>query len=181
MINKTRAWIVYGALLLIAILWNLAIVAAPWAWAHGHTAWASALYFMFSPLCHQRPDRSFTWMGHHLAVCNRCTGIYLGALIGIMVFPLFVSLTNGVLTPDARAKTPRRLFLFVALALVALDVGLDWLGIRSNTPVSRFLTGGICGIVAAFYLLPPLFEIFAAPVDHSQPLTMLETPEPRGL
>ena len=155
-------------------------MAAPWAWAHGHTAVASALYYLFLPLCHERPDRSFAWMGHRLAVCNRCTGIYLGALLGILAFPFFVSLTNGVLTPDARAKTPRRIFLFAALALVALDVGLDWLGLRSNTPVSRFLTGGICGIVAAFYLLPPLFEIFAVPMKRSHAAAMLETPEPRG-
>ncbi len=167
MISRTRAFVVYFTFLAVAILWNLAIVAAPWTWAHGQTEIASFLYYIFSPLCHQRADRSFFWMGHHFAVCNRCTGIYLGALIGIQVFPFVVQFPEGALSKDGMAKTPPRLLLFVALATVAADVGLDWLGIWQNTPVSRFLTGGFCGIVAAFFLLPPVLEIFTKAANRS--------------
>jgi uncharacterized membrane protein len=162
MINPHKAKFVYAAILLIAILWNLAVVAAPWTWARGHPGIASMLYFMFSPICHQRADRSFVWMGHRLAVCHRCAGIYLGALVGLLIFPLLSSLfRSGEKGRDTRL--PGRAALLVALALVAADAGLELLGVRSSTPMSRFLTGGFCGIVAPFYLLPSIFEIFAKP------------------
>ncbi len=161
MISSRRVFIVYFSLLLAAILWNLAIVMAPWTWAHGATGVASILYSLFSPLCHQRADRSFFWVGHHFAACQRCTGIYLGALLGILAFPVFVSLSSGWFNQEFRAVTPPRIWLWLALALVTADAGGEILGVRQTTPSSRFLTGMVCGIVAAFYLLPPILEIFS--------------------
>jgi uncharacterized membrane protein len=163
--HKTRT--VYAIILGVAILWNLAIIAAPWSWAKGHPVVASGLYFMFSPVCHQRADRSFFVFGHHLAVCNRCSGIYLGALAGLLLVPL-LSLalkreTGGLLRIQNRA------LLLLALALVAADVGGELMGIRNSTPMSRFLTGAFCGIVAPFYLLPAIFEIFIRVSRESKP------------
>jgi uncharacterized membrane protein len=156
--NKTRT--VYTIILALAILWNLAIIAAPWSWTQGHPVVASGLYFMFSPVCHQRADRSFLAFGHQLAVCNRCTGIYLGALAGLLLVPMLSLAVHGKTGGLFQVRIQSRALLVLGLALMAADVGGELMGIRNSTPMSRFLTGALCGIVAPFYLLPAIFEIF---------------------
>ncbi|MBZ5551873.1 MAG: DUF2085 domain-containing protein [Acidobacteriia bacterium] len=165
--HKTQT--VYGILLAVAILWNLAFIAAPWSWAQGHTIVATGLYLMFSPVCHQRADRSFFAFGHHLAVCHRCTGIYLGALAGLLLVPLLSLARPGKREGLVRVRIQNRALLLLALALMAADVGGELLGIRHSTPMSRFLTGAFCGIVATFYLLPAIFDIFIKVSKESRP------------
>ncbi|MBZ5534975.1 MAG: DUF2085 domain-containing protein [Acidobacteriia bacterium] len=165
--HKTRT--VYVIVLTVVVLWNMAIVAAPWSWAQGHPVVASGLYFMFSPVCHQRADRSFFAFGHHLAVCNRCTGIYLGALAGLLLIPLLSFALKGETGGLLRVRIQNRALLLLALALMAADVGGELIGIRNSTPMSRFLTGAFCGIVAPFYLLPAIFEIFIRVSRESKP------------
>ena len=165
--HKTRT--VYASILAIGILWNLAIIAAPWSWAQGHPVVASGLYFMFSPVCHQRADRSFFSFGHHLAVCHRCTGIYLGALAGLLLIPLLSRVLYGKANGLFRVRIQNRGPLLLAFALMAADVGGELMGIRNSTPMSRFLTGAFCGIVAPFYLLPAIFEIFVRVSKESKP------------
>ncbi|MDD5542249.1 MAG: DUF2085 domain-containing protein [Acidobacteriia bacterium] len=160
MTDRKKLFTVYFLLLAAAVLWNVAIVGAPWAAARGYRTVAAWLYLLFSPLCHQRPERSFLVFNQPFGVCNRCTGIYSGALLGMVLFAVWgKSLRQGI-DRDERVQTPRRVYLFVALALMAADVGSELLGIRSTTPWSRYLTGAICGIVAPFYLLPSFFDLF---------------------
>ncbi len=172
---KTRT--VYAIILAVAILWNLAIIAAPWSWAEGHPVVASGLYFMFSPLCHQRADRSFFAFGHHLAVCHRCTGIYLGALAGLLLIPLLSRVLHGKTGGLFGIRLQNRTLLFLALGLMAADVGGKFVGIHQSTPMSRFLTGAFCGIVAPFYLLPAIFEIFIKVPEELKPTVTTEAPE----
>lgn len=171
--EKKRWVFAYGLLLVVAMAWNLAIIGAPWAWAQGHPRVASVLYFVFSPLCHQRADRSFFFLGHHLAVCARCAGIYSAALLGILVFPWIrlKSWSNEGATSVATA--PSRMWLLTALALVAADVGGEVLGLRATSAVSRFLTGAFCGIVAPFYLLPALIEIVTKATGENRPTPLM--------
>jgi hypothetical protein len=49
---------------------------------------AAAVYGIGSLVCHQLSERSFHWHGAQLAVCARCTGIYLGACAIAVVAPL---------------------------------------------------------------------------------------------
>jgi uncharacterized membrane protein len=165
---------VYAIILAVAILWNLAIIAAPWSWAEGHPVVASGLYFMFSPVCHQRADRSFFAFGHHFAVCNRCTGIYLGALAGLLLVPLLSVVLHGETGELLRIRIQNRALLLLALALMAADVAGELMGVRNSTPMSRFLTGAFCGIVAPFYLLPAIFEIFIRVSRESKPTVATE-------
>jgi uncharacterized membrane protein len=176
MINLQKAKLVYCAIVVIAFLWNLAIIAAPWMWAHGHPTLSSILYGLFSPVCHQRAARSFFWFGHHWAACHRCSGIYLGALMGLLLFPLFHSKTWKTAKAFTKIPIPNRTMLFVALALVAADVGAEWLGVRASSPPSRFLTGAFCGIVTPFYLLPSIFEIFERRSGEVSPTEVIKSP-----
>jgi uncharacterized membrane protein len=60
-----------------------------------------ATFFLFPPvtifdksyaigyaICHQLPDRTFHFGGVALPLCSRCTGIYLGVLIGLIAVPI---------------------------------------------------------------------------------------------
>jgi uncharacterized membrane protein len=74
--------------LLVTFLWPAAVLWAPSA-AVSPTRSAVSLrvaagvYMLGSALCHQRADRSFHVGGAQLPVCARCTGIYLGAPVGV--------------------------------------------------------------------------------------------------
>ena len=50
-------------------------------------AWFTAfVYSVGSLVCHQIPARSFYYAGAQFPVCARCTGLYLGALAGLVVW-----------------------------------------------------------------------------------------------
>jgi len=75
--------------LFLAALWGIicsAILAAPLLATFGHLLPAALLYSSFSPVCHQDPGRSFELLGHQLAVCHRCSGIYFGLFLASLGF-----------------------------------------------------------------------------------------------
>jgi len=44
------------------------------------------VYAIGSVICHQRPERSFYLWSHQMPVCARCTGIYVGAAVAVLLF-----------------------------------------------------------------------------------------------
>ena len=127
------------------------IIAAPIALAGGRQTVAYNIYLPFSYLCHQIPARSFHLAEHPFAVCSRCTGIYSGFLLGVIVYPLIKSFRS--------TTTPARKWLFLAAVPLAIDFFLEFLGIWHNTHSSRFFTGALLGTVVVFYVLPGLIEL----------------------
>ncbi len=108
-------------------------------------------------VCHRISARSFQIAGRPIALCARCTGQYLGVLLG-MVYQLAIG--------RRRAGWPRRGVVFVLGALVAF-YGVDgvnsylhlWPGMErwylyepNNT--LRLLTGTGTGIAVSAGLLP---------------------------
>jgi uncharacterized membrane protein len=129
----------------------LLIVAAPLAQAGGYDAVARGIYRSFSLLCHQQAARSFHWHAYPFAVCARCTGLYWGLAAGLLAYPLVRSWYS--------LETPARGWLFLALMPVGIDFLLGYTGLWANTHWSRALTGGLLGIVIAFYLVPGLLDL----------------------
>jgi len=115
---KTRFPVV-GATVAAATVFCAGIFAAPVLVARGHAA-GRWLRFAYAPLCHQLAGRSLEIAGEPLAVCARCTGLYLGGLAGLI---LAVAAGWGVRSPG-----PRRGWLLVALIPTALDGLLKVLG-----------------------------------------------------
>ena len=152
--------IVLGFALSICFL----IIAAPLAIASGHSSIAFNIYRPFSYLCHQIPARSFYFAEHPFAVCSRCTGIYSGFVLGVIVYPVLRSFRN--------TSAPPRKWLFLALVPLAIDVALEFFGIWHNTHSSRFLTGALLGCVVAFYILPGLIELSLRERARSTPKIM---------
>ena len=137
-----------------AILWScvcIAFLAAPLLEASEHK-WPSALlYVLFSPVCHQIPARSFAFFGHSWAVCHRCSGIYFGLLLGSLV-PFG---WNSIL----QSPRLRRLWVICGVAPLLVDVMLQFSGVWTNNPVSRFLTGLLFGAMLSSLVLPALAEL----------------------
>src|SRR5882762_1451458 len=146
-----RAIAVWVGTCLIALTIAGLIVSAPFAQAHGHPEFASAVYKTFSFVCHQIPERSFHLAGHQFAVCSRCTGLYAGFAVAALVYPLARSLQ--------RTDTPSLLWLILATLPLAIDFGLGYFSIWPNTHMSRFLTGALLSSVAVFYIMPGLIDL----------------------
>ena len=127
------------------------IFVAPVAAAGGHPALAEVIYHAFGIFCHQRPDRSYFIEGHKLGVCSRCTGLYAGFALTLLLYPLLRSLRNNV--------NPPRQYLFLAAVPLAIDFSLTFFGIWENTHTSRLFTGLLLGCVAVFYVMPGIVDI----------------------
>jgi uncharacterized membrane protein len=127
------------------------IVAAPVAFASDHEVIALTIYASFSKVCHQLSDRSFYIGGHPFAVCSRCTGLYAGFAAALLFYPL----TNSL----KRTYAPQRKWLFLAAVPMAIDVGVQALGIWQNTHSSRFFTGALLGTVSVYYVMPGVVDL----------------------
>ena len=148
------------------------ILVAPLAAASGHNGVAGAIYYAFSPLCHQRPDRSYFIEGHKLGVCSRCTGIYFGFALTLLAYPL--------VRPLRKTTTPARKWLFLAALPLAVDFSLTFFGIWENTHTSRLLTGLLLGSVAVFYIMPGIADLSLRALQTAvppQPTFTLASPE----
>ena len=145
--NPSRA----PLLVILVSFWLALIFFGPYARFH-HWPGASLVYDLFSSICHQLPERSFAWMGHPLAVCQRCLGLYLGFWLGLIFLPLLRSFRRLLL------QNPRSLLLFL------LPLGIDLLS--DNTAISRLITGVIGSFPIALFVLAALEQVqerFLAP------------------
>jgi len=127
------------------------IVGAPLAAASNHQQIAVAIYHSFKTFCHQLPERSFFIVGHQFAVCARCTGLYGGFALLLLLYPLIRSLHS--------TDVPKVKWLFLAAVPLGIDFSLTLFGIWENTHTSRLLTGMLLGGVTVFYVMPGILEL----------------------
>jgi len=151
LVSSRIAVYVWAGTAVIALALVAFIVGAPIAAAYGHPAIAAATYKTFSYVCHQIPERSFHLADHKFAVCSRCTGLYTGFALTILVYPLGRSLN--------RTDTPSRIWLILAALPLAIDFALGYFNIWHNTHLSRFSTGALLSSVAVFFIMPGLIEL----------------------
>jgi len=143
-----KVWIVSSAFVLF---WILLILAAPVAKANGYSQISTPLYSFFSYICHQMPSRSFFVEGEKFGVCSRCFGVYLGLLLGFLLYPLWRAI-------DELEPLPR-FWLFLSLVPIGIDWSLGVFGIWENTFTTRLITGLILGLACATFMMPALVEI----------------------
>lgn len=118
---------------------------------------APECYRFFHKICHQYDSRTFFLFEHKLAVCIRCTSIYVGFFVGIACVPLF------------RKRSLQFFPWFVIASLpMLIDVLLDIVGIHSSTSLTRLSTGMLFGIIAAIVLTPSLIEAFSQILSPSR-------------
>jgi len=150
-----RHWLLLvngGALLYAGLPWL-----SPLAKAGGYPLIGELLFRLYTPLCHQLPERSFFVCGHQVGFCHRCVAMYSSIAAAGLVFGLL-----------RRRIRPASLKLGGLLLLPILIDGLthmvddlSGLGFRGGgdaigTPNFwlRMITGGLVGIVVLLALYP---------------------------
>jgi uncharacterized membrane protein len=113
-------------------------------------------YRCYSSICHQFEERSLSVFGHKLAVCARCSGIYFGSLVGIILFP-FVRIGK---------HRPLRMLWIIAGLPMLTDVILDMIGLHTSSIGTRLATGAFFGIGSAMILLPIAIEAVTNLLSH---------------
>ena len=103
---------------LAALAFFVGTLAAPLLSSRGMIGGA-LLRAAYAPVCHQLADRSMAIADGTQAVCARCSGLYLGGVIG---------LAAGTLWLAAGGRRPRPLWLALAVAPTAVDWLLPWVG-----------------------------------------------------
>ena len=138
--------------LLIAAAWSLLGIlslGAPILASRAYYGTASCIYLVFSKVCHQMPDRSFFIAGFPLAICHRCSGMYLGFILGSLFRNPFLQQSPGV----------RRMYILASIIPLAVDVALPFAGIGTGSPISRFLTGLFFGTMLSSLLLYGIIDL----------------------
>lgn len=137
--------------LLGGLLWNAALFAAP-ALRHHAPRVSAMIYAVFSPVCHQIPERSFFFRGFPLAVCGRCLGIYLGFSAGTILYPFLRRFSRPFLPATS-------IFVLVSLP-IGLDTAGNFLGLWASPIWLRLAAGLVWGSVLPFYLITGFYEVF---------------------
>jgi uncharacterized membrane protein len=122
------------------------VCSVPWLLTH----WPEpgfALQRGFALVCHQQPDRSFILFGGTVAVCARCLGIYLGAVVGLLL--------------RVRRNVASR-WLIAATAMNLVDGLAETAGLHGNWMLARFALGIALGVSAGLL-------VAASFVDHTTP------------
>jgi len=160
---QRRMWLLWlGSVAGAALLVGLAVLPP---WLPPSARWL--LMEAFAPLCHQLPARSPTIDGTHIAVCDRCIGIYAGLLGGVVLAAALRAIAQPVRGRwlDTSSLTWDQLLsaLKYGLAGALIPLALDWIGPFigawtpmhgwQNSPVSRVGTGAFLGVVAGLFLV----------------------------
>ena len=149
----------HTARILSASIWSLlclSTIAAPLLAACGYKITAGILYLLWSPFCHQDSQRSFMLFGHRMAVCHRCTGIYVGFFLAALVNTAWYRI----------ALEHRRLAVFIAAIPLLLDAMLPLTGLWSGSTWTRIATGLIFGMAASSYLVIGIAELLCENVSE---------------
>jgi len=139
---------------LLAATWGalcVMIVAAPILSSHSYTKASAFFYVSFSFFCHQIQERSFSLCGHALAVCHRCSGIYLGFFLGSFVDAGFL----------LRFLRSRRISVLAATIPMLFDIVFSQTGFWPGAGMIRFLTGLLFGILISPLLVRGLTELLS--------------------
>ena len=144
-------------------LWLAAATIAAWTFVAGtflppllailHLGGGSAVDALYAPLCHQLPSRSFEIGTQRVAVCARCLGGYAGGALGLSLAVLGL----------VRLRGDRRVWLALAAAPCAVDVGLRAWGASGAGNGLRALLALPLGIVAALLLAEGIADLARRP------------------
>ncbi len=100
-------------------------------------------------VCHQIPERSFSYGGQIIALCARDTGIYMGLLVGF----IFLSIINR---KHEYGFPPWWAILVgvIGIGLMGLDGLTSYGGFRTTTNEIRLITGALAGTALPMVLVP---------------------------
>jgi uncharacterized membrane protein len=140
---KKNTRIVGAVLAAIPILILSTSALCSWAIAGGASMkWRLA----FRLLCHGFEERCIEMFGVAMPICSRCTGIYLGMLLGILTYA-----AAGFALKSAPAFN--KVALLIAVLPLALDGGTQAMMLRESTNPLRIVSGLMAGTAFAMWVL----------------------------
>ncbi|MCL4369071.1 MAG: DUF2085 domain-containing protein [Actinobacteria bacterium] len=145
--RQLAVWISAHWLLLVNIALALYVggaIASPLLSAVGWAAAGTAIFHLYSAVCHQLPWRSFFLFGQQIAICQRDLAIY-GTMLG-----------GGILYGLFRDRVPALSWQLYVLATLpmAIDGGTQLFDWRESTWELRLLTGFLFGLATVWTLYP---------------------------
>jgi uncharacterized membrane protein len=159
--THTRIYIIF---VFFVTLWCVGIIAAPALKHTGNDQTAGVLYSFFSRICHQIDARSFHIDGEKFGVCIRCSAIYFGFLVGLLLAPIF-----GLFR---RIHIPKQILLLITIVPMLIDVVLNDTNLLISTTMTRIITGALFGSVTSWYVIALFIEsclqIIQQKKNHSQ-------------
>jgi len=151
MTAKNKIILVYFSTLTGITIWLGTIFLAPYLESES-SRFAGFIYALFSPTCHQIPNRCFYVFGYPMAVCARCLGIYTGFFTGTLIYPFLKGFSSHSL--------PQTRILILVSVPIVLDTAANFLGMWTSAGWVRFLTGQAWGTILPFYFLTGLSDYF---------------------
>jgi len=165
-------------IIMAAIVLSTAIGISRHFLTHTPAGCYSKIFAVGSSLCHQIPSHSPILNGVQFPLCARCTGLYLGSLIGL-TYALFAGRKAGI------PKKPYLIFLFSIFVIWGADgvnsLVSDFLNrpfLYETTNVTRSITGYGMGLVMST-ALTTLFNITVWEERENTPI--LRTPMQVGV
>ena len=101
----------------------------------------STIYRIGDILCHQKTERSYFINGNQMPFCSRCTGIFLGLALGMLITVIF---QNKITFSD---KTV--FFIILLMMPLIIDGTMQLLGIWESKNYIRMITGVLTGIACS--------------------------------
>jgi uncharacterized membrane protein len=150
-----RHWLLLvnsGAILYAGLPWL-----SPLAKASGHPLIGELLFRIYTPLCHQLPERSFFICGHQVGFCHRCVALYTSIVAAGLLFGLL----RRHIRPIA-LKTGGLLLLPILIdGLSHMADDISGLGFRGGGDAIgtlnfwlRMITGVLVGVVTLLAIYP---------------------------
>jgi uncharacterized membrane protein len=132
------------------VVWALLLALIPFLASRPHAttigaALIVAVYALGSVICHQLPERSFHLWAAQLPVCARCTGIYAGAAVAVIV----ASVARGF---QPRGRGPRTILFAAALPTLATLV-YEWTTGHMPANAIRAAAGAPLGATVVWMVL----------------------------
>jgi uncharacterized membrane protein len=144
----------YWGLVIAVTLWLILILIAPWMRSL-EIEGSGLIYLAFSKICHQQTERCYYFLGQPLVVCARCTGLYFGFWLGLLLIPHLKALRDGL------ANRPRLILVFL------LPMAIDLFFPDLNSHRSRFITGLLASFPISVFVWWGLEQIRGPAIKRS--------------
>jgi uncharacterized membrane protein len=148
--NRSITFRIYLLFTFLVAFWCAGILAAPLLTHAGMHRSADIVYSVYSRVCHQNDVSSFHIHGEKFGVCIRCSAIYFGFLLGLLIMPL-----SGALK---RLRIPKPALILAVILPMVIDAVLNDLGLHASTTMTRVATGLLFGGVMPWCIIPLLIE-----------------------
>ncbi len=147
-----RHWLA-GVNTLLGVFIGVALL-TPLGYALGWVGPSNAIFSVYHYFCAQTPSHSFYIEGYQVCLCARCLAIYTSLLTGGLLLALFRT------RPQLHARIPHIGWRWWLLGMIpmALDGGTQLFGWHESNVFLRLLTGGIFGLMTAWFLFMQINE-----------------------